>query len=686
MSHLRPSNRILLLKFVSFFILVSAIFMSRMIHFYDADVFMHLRFGEIILDEHQIPSTDPLTWVAAGEPYTDHEWLFQIIAALTHRLGGDLALSVLRALLIALTFALLWVELLRRHRSFGFALALTLAGALTSWGLSEARPYIFSPLFLVIVWSCYWRWRATEKRKWLLPLPLVFLSWANIHAGFTSGLILLALLGLGEVVETWRASGSPEFPTARGRFRILVATALLCGLATWLNPYGAEIWLFPFKIVGKKIFATYILEWGRTDFSLPFFPFWVLALWLAASLVANRRAFLPGEWLAGLVFLLLPFTARRHISLFPVIALPLLASYGVPWSKWSEPGSKTIKWVAASFGLLLMAIFIAIMTLSGILSTGVGPDPRIFPISSARLLSRLEVQEERLFNDLNFGGFLEWTLHGKFLIAFDGRVDVFGSDRIEKFIGFMQGGGGTGPQYLKSHGVQFALVGRSSTMGSRNLTTQLEESGDWQLVMWDDRGLLYATNEAIEKHQPLLEASLTKPWLDAEEEAQRFSSKAQLRAAAEQLAARYAQFDAGDGNIAEYLYREALCRILLGQYDVARDRLGEYLQRRPVDARAWNKKGLSLAALKKYSEAEGDFAAAQKLRPKWAEPPYNRACALALLGRADDALDQLQHSLELGGEGIAALATADDSLKSLRSNPRFRQLLKPYASSPAVPE
>jgi len=53
---------------------------------------------------------------------------------------------------------------------------------------------------------------------------------------------------------------------------------------------------------------------------------------------------------------------------------------------------------------------------------------------------------------------------------------------------------------------------------------------------------------------------------------------------------------------------------------------------------------------------------------------YNLACSLALLGRADEALDALSASIDLGYDDPEHLA-ADEDLGSLREHERFQELL-----------
>lgn len=53
---------------------------------------------------------------------------------------------------------------------------------------------------------------------------------------------------------------------------------------------------------------------------------------------------------------------------------------------------------------------------------------------------------------------------------------------------------------------------------------------------------------------------------------------------------------------------------------------------------------------------------------------YNLACSLSLTGQSEEALDTLEHALDLGFDD-GALMERDKDLDPLRELPRFRQLL-----------
>jgi hypothetical protein len=57
-------------------------------------------------------------------------------------------------------------------------------------------------------------------------------------------------------------------------------------------------------------------------------------------------------------------------------------------------------------------------------------------------------------------------------------------------------------------------------------------------------------------------------------------------------------------------------------------------------------------------------------------PAYDRACDLARRGDLDSALAALEEALKAGTE--PELVDSDPALKSLRRDPRYRLLVKPY--------
>ncbi|HEX7193216.1 MAG TPA: hypothetical protein VF381_16715, partial [Thermoanaerobaculia bacterium] len=82
------------------------------------DYFWHSAAGSWIVAHHALPATDPLAVASSHERWVDGEWLFQLLAASIENVGGLTAISIVRALGIALFFTGLFVRLTRTVTPF----------------------------------------------------------------------------------------------------------------------------------------------------------------------------------------------------------------------------------------------------------------------------------------------------------------------------------------------------------------------------------------------------------------------------------------------------------------------------------------------------------------------------------------------------------------------------------------
>ncbi|HWW94102.1 MAG TPA: tetratricopeptide repeat protein, partial [Vicinamibacteria bacterium] len=99
------------------------------------------------------------------------------------------------------------------------------------------------------------------------------------------------------------------------------------------------------------------------------------------------------------------------------------------------------------------------------------------------------------------------------------------------------------------------------------------------------------------------------------------------------------------------------------------------LERDPADAFVWYRFGRLLHQMGKWGEAI-DAAGHALASPEWRpEALYNMACAYALKGEADSALQHLREAVDAGFKKRWALE-GDPDLASLRGSPRFQELLK----------
>jgi hypothetical protein len=92
----------------------------------------------------------------------------------------------------------------------------------------------------------------------------------------------------------------------------------------------------------------------------------------------------------------------------------------------------------------------------------------------------------------------------------------------------------------------------------------------------------------------------------------------------------------------------------------------------------WEDFFVAFAHLREGDEAAGRAAMDEALgrEPDAWQGAYNAACFEALAGNADAAFARLQTALERNREGVEPYLATDDDLQSLRSDPRFAELVR----------
>jgi len=93
------------------------------------DYWWHLKTGALILEAKEVPRADPFSFTAKGEPWVDHEWLFQVASYLRHVALGPAVLVALKALFV-LGLALLMARHARREGNSEAGIAILTSAAL----------------------------------------------------------------------------------------------------------------------------------------------------------------------------------------------------------------------------------------------------------------------------------------------------------------------------------------------------------------------------------------------------------------------------------------------------------------------------------------------------------------------------------------------------------------------------
>jgi hypothetical protein len=282
------------------------------------DLAYHLRAGGDILDGAGRPAIDTWTFTIAGTPWTDQQWHAQVLLAAVYRLGGWGGLAILRAVLVAAVFGLLFLAARRgaARLSARTAALLVLVAFLVAAPTLALRPQLLAMVLFAATLLVLADRAAQPRRVWLIPLFVAV--WANVHGSFPLAIVLCALAWLAELED-------------RPRRHTMLGVAIASVAATLLNPFGPGVWGYLVNLATNATIASRVSEWRPPGFTdLPGLLFWV-SVWAVVAFVAlrarRRRAVrLPAlqPWPALLTlaaFAALGAITGRGLAWWPLVAV-----------------------------------------------------------------------------------------------------------------------------------------------------------------------------------------------------------------------------------------------------------------------------------------------------------------------------------------------------------------------------
>lgn len=228
------------------------------------DIWWHLKTGEVILETLSIPKMDIFSYTAAGAPWVNHEWLFQVLAHLTYGLGGIDLLIILKFLITLGIAGLSFATIRTVTRSNNWASLGTMFILIDMCHRILIRPFIFSLLFTSLFLFVLMRFRSKENCRYIWALPLIGVIWINIHGGGILGPVIIFCFALGETLHRQllkirffeTQSGTPP-----GQAKKLWILTAFCTSACLINPYTYEVFIFPFTHADMTSILLNTNEW-----------------------------------------------------------------------------------------------------------------------------------------------------------------------------------------------------------------------------------------------------------------------------------------------------------------------------------------------------------------------------------------------------------------------------------------
>ncbi len=462
--------------------------------FADGDTNWHVATGQWILAHHSVPITDPFSFTAFGHRWVTHEWLSEVVMALSYGAAGWSGVMLLVGACAAGAAALLASEL-RRHLGALSAFAALAFAFSVLMPHFLARPHLIT-LPLLVFWTARLMRARREQRLpplWMLPLMTL---WANMHGSFIFGLAFAGLFGLEAVLAEIGADeggtllkpiGKPISTAAKWGAFLIALTGMAC-----ITPNGVTGLTYPVYVMSMKNLGS-IGEWKPAHFgkisSLELALFFTLAVCL-------YRGVRVGAARLGLLLLLF-FMTLQHIRQEVVLAVMAPLLLAEPMGRVFEPAragesnqgpDRSVAWPPlAEIGppAAVLALFFLATAAWRVATPTTRKDSAGVPVTALAHVPAA-LRTERVFNDYSFGG---WLIFNHIPVFMDGRSDMYGDTLLSLYLAVDAGDRASIDKAFRKYGVKWSIMTPSS-----GLVKVLDATPGWRRI-WTDKTAVVQARE-----------------------------------------------------------------------------------------------------------------------------------------------------------------------------------------------
>jgi hypothetical protein len=390
----------------------------------DPDFWWHLKTGDVILQQGGILQNDLFAFT--GDEFVSSReklilngyWLWQIVVSgLYSALGfsGIILFNFVIASSIVLAIA---YEMKRLHVDWAIAFFLLVLGVLLFGSIYPLeRPQIISFLFTVILVGMLFRTRDGGHLGAMLPVLMV--TWANMHGGFLVGDLILLCFAVGVVIE---------YRHDHPRMKQLLGWVCIGVFASLLNPNFGIAFSETLTLLNSEQMSGI----GEYRSTLKMFQdghwlvclHWLLIISYAAAYWVSGRRFWP-ELCVAIFLACFSVLYSRNIGFFSLAMLPAI---GFHLQQIAKPRRWRITPVVGVFLFIVAGMYFWWQGIENWQRKALeGSISQFFPEDSSNFILSSGLQG-RMFNSYTYGGYQLWRLYPQHQVFIDGRgldADVF---------------------------------------------------------------------------------------------------------------------------------------------------------------------------------------------------------------------------------------------------------------------
>lgn len=438
---------------IFFFVFINLFFL----HSIDGpDLWFHLQIGQENLINKTISQADFHSFTAEGQKYINQSWLAQIVFFSIYKILGIFGLQLFHSVILFSIFILLFLSS-KSSKTPTSLIALIFLLPL-AFIHDQIRPFIFTWFFSSLIIFLL------SKKKYY-PLPIVFLLWVNLHAGFLLGLGVIFFYLLIESISSKKIEPLLFF--------------LLSFIATLINPSGIKVYSYPFSI-NDSIKLLSISEWQ--PFEVGTIYFWIYLIFILTIIVLSikQKVYRTNllEFIFIICFSLFGFTSMRQSAPIVIFLFPLFVKYT------SKALSSLKKIFIPIISCLVLLILFFSLKIPQRLDNGLGVDNLILPVYGIDFIKEHQITGN-IFNDITYGGIMIFKQPEK-KIFIDGRLEIYQGKPVKEY-GIVSVGAFGWQQILEKYNIDCIFIERNSL----NLNKTLINNPQWDLVYFDTTSVIY---------------------------------------------------------------------------------------------------------------------------------------------------------------------------------------------------
>ena len=516
---MRNKSNFLLYVIVSWFF--AMIFIITASQIFSSGIWRSLITGKYILQTKIFPYKDIFSFTAENN-WIAYSWLAEIIFYKIS-LFGFYWLTLFRAVLVTLTFVIVFKACYNRTESFPgtlFIILLSFLASILDPFFMERAP-LFSFLFVAIYGFILSEYKY-KKKDYLWVIPVIMVLWVNMHVLFVMGFVILFLFVVGESIETFllakkmKEENKNEYKEKINltpkQIRKLGKIILWSFLVCFLNPYGYYVFVQIFEYVGKEY--VWVIDPGLQSCNFhatEIFLFEILFFLCIVSVFFSLRTLDLASLFIFLFFMHHALHSCREVPFFCIVVPIFLA----PYFKYSftcvesklkkifkflfhffhfEEKSKTIITV-----FLMIGLFIQILSFKNLIPPFNNEQVKkmtqeVSPINAINFIEQNHLLPN-MFNPVDWGGYISYQLYPQYKIAADYRIHIYSKDFWEDYFKVKKVRSGWREVFDK-YKINFVIWNKESC-----LTKVLMIDKNWKLIYNDEVAVVFirdcSLNEAI---------------------------------------------------------------------------------------------------------------------------------------------------------------------------------------------